>query len=107
MTPMKSLSLLSVLLLSVSACSNAPVTGRNQLMLVSEADAQKMGDDAYKEILAKSKLSTDPKYVDQVRRVGQRVAKVAEKPDYQWEFNVIDEPKTINAWALPGGKVAV
>ena len=93
--------------IALAACSSAPVTGRQQLMLVSESQAQEMGDQAYKDILGKSKLSTEPKYVDQVKRVGQRVAQAAEKPDYQWEFNVIDEPKTINAWALPGGKVAV
>lgn len=92
---------------AVAACSNAPVTGRNQLLLVSESQAQEMGDQAYKEMLGKSKLSNDPKYLEQVRRVGARVAKVAEKPDYQWEFNVIDDAKAVNAWALPGGKVAV
>lgn len=91
----------------LSACSNAPVTGRQQLMLVSETQAQQMGTQAYRETLAKSKLSHDPKYIDQVRRVGAQVAQAARKPEYQWEFNVIDEPKNINAWALPGGKVAV
>lgn len=91
----------------LSACSNAPVTGRQQLMLVSESQAQQMGVQAYRETLAKSRLSHDPKYIDQVRRVGAHVAQAARKPEYQWEFNVIDEPKNINAWALPGGKVAV
>lgn len=91
----------------LSACSTAPVTGRQQMMLVSEAQAQQMGAQAYTETLAKSKLTRDPKYLDQVRRVGAHVAQAAQKPEYQWEFNVIDEPKTINAWALPGGKVAV
>ena len=91
----------------VGACSTAPVTGREQLMLVSESQAQEMGLQAYKEAISKSKISQDPKYVDQVRRVGARVAQAAQKQDYQWEFNVIDEPKTVNAWALPGGKVAV
>ena len=91
----------------LTACSSAPVTGRQQLMLMSEPQAQEMGAQAYKETLSKSKLSQDPKYLDQVRRVGARVAKAAQKPDYQWEFNVIDEPQTVNAWALPGGKVAV
>jgi metalloendopeptidase OMA1, mitochondrial len=39
--------------------------------------------------------------------VGQRIAAAAKKPDFKWEFTVIDEPKTINAFCLPGGKVAV
>jgi predicted Zn-dependent protease len=42
-----------------------------------------------------------------VRRVGERLAAAADKPDYKWEFNLIDDPKTVNAWCLPGGKVAV
>ena len=91
----------------LAACSKAPVTGRQQLMLVSESQAQELGVQAYKEALGKSKLSQDPKYVNQVRRVGARVAQVAQKPEYQWEFNVIDDAKMVNAWALPGGKVAV
>ncbi len=91
----------------LGACSTAPVTGREQLMLVSESQAQEMGLQAYKEAISKAKISQDPKYVEQVRRVGARVAQAAQKPDYQWEFNVIDEPQTVNAWALPGGKVAV
>lgn len=90
-----------------TACSTAPITGRQQLMLVSEAQAEQMGAQSYRETLAKSRLSHDPKYIDQVRRVGANVAHAARKPEYQWEFNVIDEPKNINAWALPGGKVAV
>ncbi len=102
------LGLMGLLGLAVlGACSTAPVTGRQQLMLISESQSQEMGAQAYKEAIAKAKLSHDPKYLDQVRRVGARIAQAAQKSDYQWEFNVIDEPKTINAWALPGGKVAV
>jgi predicted Zn-dependent protease len=41
-----------------------------------------------------------------VRRVGQRIAEAAQRPDYQWEFRVI-EKDVANAFALPGGKVAV
>ena len=42
-----------------------------------------------------------------VQRVGQRIARASNKPEYQWEFAVIDDDKTVNAFALPGGKVAV
>lgn len=93
--------------LLLSACASAPVTERPQLMLVSEPTAIEMGLKAYQETLASAKLSSNPKYVAQVRRVGQYIANVAERPDYRWEFNVIDDDKTINAFALPGGKVAV
>lgn len=93
--------------LIVAACAKAPVTGRSQLMLVSEKDTEQAGLQAYREIMSKSKVSPDPQHNARIRRIGERIAKVAERPQYQWEFIVIDDPKMINAWALPGGKVAV
>src|SRR4029453_3192976 len=47
------------------------------------------------------------RYLEPVRRIGERLASAAERPDYKWEYAVIDDPKQINAFALPGGKVAV
>lgn len=66
-----------------------------------------MGMMAYKQIIEKAKLSENPDKVTLVRRVGKRIAAVANRPDYQWEFNLIEDDKMVNAFALPGGKVAV
>lgn len=66
-----------------------------------------LGADAYAEVLAKAKVVRDPKVVALVARIGERIARVANKPEYTWEFTVIDDPKQANAFALPGGKVAV
>jgi predicted Zn-dependent protease len=66
-----------------------------------------LGIAAYEEVLKKAPVTRDPAVVGVVERVGQRIARVAAKPEYQWEFTVIDDPKTVNAFALPGGKVAV
>ena len=66
-----------------------------------------LGLDAYQQALQSTKLSTDADQVQMVRRVGARLAQAADKPDYKWEFNLIDDPKTLNAFCLPGGKVAV
>jgi len=52
-------------------------------------------------------LSENLEINQQIQRVGQRIAKAANKPEYQWEFAVIDDDKMVNAFALPGGKVAV
>lgn len=98
--------LLAALMVLV-ACATAPVTGRKQLLLISEEQADQMGEQAYQEIIAKSRLSSDPQQNARVQRIGQHIAVAANKPGYRWEFKVIDEPKTINAWALPGGKTAV
>lgn len=66
-----------------------------------------MGEDAYKQILSKAKISTDPAVNAMVTRVGTRIAAATERSDLKWEFTVIDDPKAVNAFALPGGKVAV
>jgi len=89
------------------ACATAPYTGRSQLILVSGAQETQLGADAYKQTLSKAKLVTDPAIVGLVREVGQRIAAVSDQRDYKWEFNVIDDDRQINAFALPGGKVAV
>jgi len=89
----------------IVACQTVQQTGRSQFIVVSESQELQLGADAYKETLDKSRLSTRKDWQAQLRRVGQRIAAVADKPDYQWEFSVI-QGKEVNAFALPGGKVA-
>jgi predicted Zn-dependent protease len=93
-------------LVTVAACATVPGTGRYQLLLLSEGQETQMGLDAYRQILKKSKLSTDPVATEQVKRVGGRIAEATGRTDYQWEFNLIED-KQANAFCLPGGKVAV
>ena len=88
-------------------CATAPYTGRSQLLIISEGQEMSLGVQSYHEVLKKEKISKDPQVNAMVRRVGTRIAAVANKPEYSWEFTVIDNPKTANAFALPGGKVAV
>ncbi|HQP31617.1 MAG TPA: M48 family metallopeptidase, partial [Deltaproteobacteria bacterium] len=99
--------ILFLLVILGSGCATAPITGRTQLLIVPEGDEIALGLKSYQEVLSKAKISKDPKVNVQVKSVGTRIASVANKPDYQWEFTVIDDPKTANAFALPGGKVAV
>lgn len=89
------------------ACYQAPVTGRNQFIILSQAQESQMGATAYKQVLQEEKISNDPGYNSAVKRVGKRIAAVADGPGYNWEFTVIQADDTINAFALPGGKVAV
>ena len=91
---------------SLTACATVPVTGRHQLLLLAESQEQQMGLDAYRQVLKKAKLSTDPVAIEQVRRVGRRIAEATGRTDYEWEFNLIED-KQANAFCLPGGKVAV
>jgi predicted Zn-dependent protease len=92
--------------MGVAACQTVPVTGRSQLLLVSEADEVRMGVQSYQEVLRKAKISTDPALNEQIRRVGTRIAAATSRNDLQWEFKVVEDQQA-NAFALPGGKVAV
>jgi predicted Zn-dependent protease len=101
--------LLSLLLLAAplfSGCTTVEGTGRRQLMLVTEDQEQALGLDAYRQILADEKISNDSYMTGILRRVGERIAVVADRPDFEWEFNLI-ESEQVNAFCLPGGKIAV
>lgn len=90
----------------ITACQTVPITGRSQLLLLSEADEMQLGIQSYREVVQKSKLSTDPATNDMVKRVGSRIASATGRTDLPWEFVVIED-RQANAFALPGGKVAV
>jgi len=94
-----------MLIFTVPACQTIQQTGRSQFIVVSESQESQLGNDAYREVLNKQKLSANREWQARLTRVGQRIAAAAEKPEYKWEFNLI-EGKEINAFALPGGKVA-
>jgi predicted Zn-dependent protease len=101
----------------VSACASVAVTGRKQLSLVSNSEIIPMANQQYDEVLKKGPLSTNQEQVQMVKRVGVRIQKAVEEymagkglsselNGFAWEFNLIDDPKTVNAWCMPGGKVA-
>jgi predicted Zn-dependent protease len=92
---------------ALAGCYRAPGTARDQLIFFSEEKEMQFGLQAYREVLREARLSENVETTEMVQRVGQRIAKAANKPDYQWEFAVIEEDKMINAFCLPGGKVAV
>jgi len=91
----------------LAACETVPYTGRSQLQLMSPQQESQMGAQAYKEIVGKAKLSTDAAASEMVTRVGKRIAAASGHPEYQWEYRLIQDDKQVNAFALPGGKVAV
>jgi len=106
------------LLFMLSACATVPVTGRKSLHILPDSQLVSMSLDQYNTVLKKSKLSNDPEKVQMVKRVGERIAKATEDffreqgmdseiSNYKWEFNLIEDDKTVNAWCMPGGKVAV
>jgi predicted Zn-dependent protease len=99
--------LLMAVTLAAAACRTVPFTNRRQLSLIPASQETQMGLSQYQQTLKESKLSTDAEKVALVRRVGQRIAAAADRKDFEWEFNLIEDDKMVNAWCLPGGKVAI
>lgn len=110
-------TLLSVLAVTVflAACKSAPVTGRKQLMLVSEDTAIASSASAYVEMLTpyqkQGKLDNDPAVTQRIVTITERLIPhaIAYRPEtaqWAWSVKVIDDPKTVNAWCMAGGKMA-
>ena len=97
---------LGVSALLPAACETVPYTGRSQLQLVSPDEEAKLGVQSYQEIVGKATISTDQQATAMVQRVGSRIAAVTDL-NYPWEFKLIADDRQANAFALPGGKVAV
>ena len=82
---------LGLVCLLVVACQKAPGTARDQLIYISEEKEIALGLSAFREVLKHARLSKDPEIIMMVNRVGQRIAKAANKPAYVCEFAVIDD----------------
>jgi len=107
-----------VIFIFLSSCTSVPITGRKRIALLPSSNLATMALQSYQTLLKKSKLSTDTVKTASVKRVGARIARAAEAfmkeegleaqlKNFKWEFNLIEDPKTINAFCMPGGKVAV
>ncbi|MCK6446529.1 MAG: M48 family metallopeptidase [Planctomycetes bacterium] len=99
-------------LVCLGACFTTPVTGRKSFNLTPVSSDKTIGADTYQEMLKTVKLAdSDPKYAAEfamVKRCVDRLVAVADDPGgFEWEVHLIDDPKTVNAWCLPGGKMAV
>lgn len=106
----------AVLLCFLTGCATVPITGRRQLSLVSDSEMNAMSFQQYDQVIAESQLSTDPEATALIQKVGHRIADAVEKyfadhgqahylDGYDWEFNLIESDQ-MNAWCMPGGKVA-
>lgn len=113
---MKKLAI-SLMLLSLLACSKAPITGRSQILIVPKYQVLEQSSLQYEEVKKESKIVNNSDS-EKVKKVGGNIAAAVEAflrsdpqyagmvDDYNWEFNLIDS-EDVNAWCMPGGKVAV
>jgi predicted Zn-dependent protease len=113
---MRRLIPVALLAAALSGCETNPVTGRSQLMLVSEDSAIAASKDAYvamlKPVAQKGKLNNDPALKARVDRITGRLVAQAikyrpETEGWEWSVEVIDDPKTVNAWCMAGGRMAI
>ena len=100
------------------SCATVPITERRAIHLVSDEEMNTLSLQEYTKVIQQSKLSHNSVEAQMVKNVGSRIARATEDflkekgmaediRTYKWEFNLIDDPKTVNAWCMPGGKVAV
>ena len=107
------LALLGIML----ACTKVPVTGRRQLKLLPSSELQNMSYNSYRQVMSENRVVANTPAAVQVKSVGGNIQRAVEQfmaqqgesdklKGYQWEFNLL-ESNEVNAWCMPGGKVAV
>lgn len=116
MTPIRAVppaALAAALLLA--GCTTVSGTNRSQLNMLSETEEHRLGDEAYREALGEKGVRTVTSGADwdRVQRVADRVEDASRRlhpravRDFEWQWAVIEDDRTVNAWSLPGGKSAV
>lgn len=101
----------------LTACNKVPISGRNQLNLVSDSEVLQASLASYKEYMGKATKSTETVKSAQVTRVGQKIAAATEAylnangmsdqvKNFAWEFNLVKDSQ-LNAFCMPGGKIVV
>lgn len=101
----------------LTSCGSVPLTGRKQMLLVSDQEVYQAGLTQYKEYMGTAEISKDAKTTAMVKSVGKKLADATEKylkangfeseiQNLQWEFNLVKNNE-VNAFCLPGGKIVV
>ena len=104
--------------LILPSCSTVPITKRRQLSIYPEATINRQASAAYENFRSKTKLINSGKDLNKVREIGKRiefsVSKFFNDKDgkdptdtFQWDYILVKNDKVINAWCMPGGKIAV
>lgn len=95
-----------ILLALIGALNLFPAcSGKQPKADISESEINVEAEKAFAEIKAKSKISTNKEWTAMVQRVAQRIA-ASSGENFKWEYILIESPE-VNAWCMPGGKIAV
>jgi predicted Zn-dependent protease len=107
-----------IFIIALYSCSTVPLTGRRQLSLVGDAEVNQSAAASYKQLLSdpKTKVVSSGTDAQRIKKIGGNLSVAIERYlkdngygdqyNFQWEFNLIQSSE-VNAWCMPGGKVAV
>ncbi len=104
--------------LILPSCATVPITERKQLSIIPEAKINLEAASAYEKFKQKAKLITTGKQLDQIINIGKKMevsvsaffeSERKEDPtkNFNWDYVLVDNDKVVNAWCMPGGKIAV
>ena len=102
----------------LTSCSTVPITERKQLSLIPEAKINQQAAAAYEKFRAKTKLITKGQQLKEIREIGKKMEKAVSSfflnqnkkdptKNFGWDYILVDNDKVVNAWCMPGGKIAV
>ena len=102
----------------IPSCTTVPITERKQLSLISEAKVNRQASNAYEQFRQKTKLITSGKQLNEIREIGKKIensvstffnnqGKDDPTKNFGWDYVLVDNDKIVNAWCMPGGKIAV
>ena len=94
------------LLALIAACATNPVTGRRELAFMSEAQEISIALESDPQIKEEMGVYNDPELQRYVTEIGERMARISERPQLPWRFTVVDVP-AVNAFAVPGGGIYI
>ena len=114
---MKKISVFITVLFLLASCGSVPLTGRRQILLVSDAELVTASLSQYNDFIKTATVSTDRAKMATVERVGSKIAAATEAylkqngleselANLQWEFKLIKDDQ-VNAFCMPGGKIVV
>ena len=104
--------------LILPSCATVPITDRRQLSIIPEYKINQQAAAAYEQFRNKAKLINDGPQLKEVKEIGKRIEvcvsaffqnKNQEDPtrNFEWDYVLVDNDKVVNAWCMPGGKIAV
>ena len=104
--------------LMLPSCSTVPITDRKQLSIIPESRINRQAATAYEQFRSKTKLITSGKQLNEIRDIGKKMeiavsaffeqqGKEDPTKNFGWDYVLVDNDKVVNAWCMPGGKIAV